>query len=150
MHPNQIGSELTTKRFMKSVSPEPMSGCWIWTGAMQNAYGKIRVMMKDVRAHRASWEIHKGPIPNGVCVLHACDTPLCVNPSHLFLGTQTENMDDRQKKGRIGKTGLHNKIKTHCPSGHMLKDENLYIYKNGRYCKTCRAIYSRNYKESIK
>lgn len=106
--------------------------------------------MKDVRAHRASWEIYKGTIPEGLSVLHSCDTPLCVNPDHLFLGTQQENMTDRTAKGRTGKIGAHNKQKTHCPSGHELQGENLYIYRGGRYCRVCRKNHFRNYKEQLK
>lgn len=150
MTPNQLNSQLTKQRFMSRVSPEALTGCWLWTGAMQHGYGKIRVVMKDVRAHRASWEIHNGPIPDGMCVLHKCDTPLCVNPAHLFLGTQQENIADKQSKGRTGGTGQHNRMKTHCPQGHPLSGENLYTHKGGRQCKTCMAAHSRKYKESKK
>ena len=63
-------------------------------------YGVFCWQSKNVKAHRASWEIYRGPIPTGMHVLHICDMPCCVNPDHLFLGTHKDNMDDRQKKGR--------------------------------------------------
>ena len=150
MLPNIINTELFKSRFMSKVQMDLATGCWNWIGAKQNAYGKVRVMMKDVRAHRASWLMHKGNIPDGYCVLHQCDNPVCVNPDHLFIGTQSDNMGDKQTKGRKGNTGMHNKQKTHCPSGHELQGQNLYVYRGGRYCKTCRNNFSRNYKESIK
>lgn len=135
---------------MSRVSPEGLTGCWLWTGAMQHGYGKVRILMKEVRAHRASWEMHKGPIPEGMNVLHRCDTPMCVNPDHLFLGSQQDNMADKKQKQRNGKTGQHNKAKTHCPIGHPLSGSNLYTYKSGRYCIACRSAASRKAKEARK
>ena len=94
-------------RFDRSYIPEPMSGCWLWVGdyATNTRYGQITSSggakeRKKFRAHRASWELNRGPIPNGLSVLHKCDTPACVNPDHLFLGTQADNMHDMFAKGR--------------------------------------------------
>lgn len=85
--------------------PVPECGCWIWlmtTGYRHGgvSYGRIYQKGLPVFAHRASWHIHKGPIPEGMNVLHKCDTPACVNPDHLFLGTHQDNMRDRGNKGR--------------------------------------------------
>lgn len=77
-----------------------MSGCWLWTAAVVSRYGMFRIGEKNRRAHRASWELLRGPIPAGLCVLHHCDNPLCVNPDHLFLGTAIDNVRDRDRKGR--------------------------------------------------
>lgn len=79
--------------------------CWLWTGPrLRNGYGQIRLPRgKGTTAHRASWMVHCGDIPNGLSVLHRCDVRLCVNPDHLFLGTQQENMTDMVQKGRQGK-----------------------------------------------
>ncbi len=89
--------------FMEKVSPEPMSGCWLWMGrADKVGYGRFG---RGLLAHRAAWQLLVGPIPaltdsERTCVLHRCDVPSCVNPSHLFLGTQRENIADRDAKGR--------------------------------------------------
>lgn len=83
-----------------------LSGCWNWIGSKnRDGYGQIRVERSGFngyfRAHRVSWIYHHGEIPDGLCVLHRCDNPGCVNPEHLFLGTQADNMRDRNAKGRL-------------------------------------------------
>lgn len=87
--------------FMDKVSPEPNSGCWLWTASLDSrGYGQLTLNGKLFRAHRVSYQMHKGPIPDGLHVCHACDVPSCCNPDHLFLGTNLENIQDRCKKGR--------------------------------------------------
>lgn len=79
--------------------------CWLWTGAVNShGYGRLRSGedRSVLRAHRVSWELHFGPIPDGLFVLHYCDNPPCVRPDHLFLGTNTDNLRDASKKGRTG------------------------------------------------
>jgi hypothetical protein len=89
------------ERFERQHVKVPISGCWIWLGheTGSNRYGTLRVDNKQVMAHRFSYERHIGPVGD-LQVLHRCDTPLCVNPHHLFLGTNQDNVDDRQAKGR--------------------------------------------------
>lgn len=78
------------------------SGCWSWLGERnEDGYGKLSVGLKKKFAHRVSWEIHKGPIPPGLCVCHGCDNPSCVNPDHLYVGTHKQNMEDKARKGRV-------------------------------------------------
>jgi hypothetical protein len=82
--------------------PVPECGCWIWMGRMssrQGLYGRPGGYAGGY-AHRLSWTLHKGPIPRGLLVLHKCDTPSCVNPDHLFIGTHLDNTRDRVSKGR--------------------------------------------------
>ncbi len=76
--------------------------CWLWT-AFRNGdgYGIIRINRERTRGtHRVSWELTNGPVPDGLLVLHKCDVPACVNPAHLFLGTNQDNTDDKMRKGR--------------------------------------------------
>lgn len=80
--------------------PEPNTGCWLWTGPVcVKGYGVGR-WNRVTRSHRVSWAAFRGGIPAGMCVCHKCDTPSCVNPDHLFLGTNADNVRDRLQKGR--------------------------------------------------
>lgn len=99
MTPTEVLAE-----FYEKAEPVPEAGCWIWTGhtRTRSGYGAIRYRY----AHRYSYEIHKGKIPKGMCVCHACDTPACVNPDHLWLGTLSDNFADMRKKGRGGNGSL--------------------------------------------
>lgn len=86
-------------RFWANV--QKTSTCWVWTGCQDNyGYGKIRYQGRDQKAHRISWMLHNGPIPEGFMACHTCDNPSCVNPLHLFLGNHTINALDMASKGR--------------------------------------------------
>lgn len=95
-------------RFKNKI--KKLNGCWNWTGAVnQNGYGWVWFNGGPKGTHRVAWQIYRGPIPKGKQVLHRCDNPPCVNPAHLFIGTNRRNVDDKVKKGRQskGENGLN-------------------------------------------
>lgn len=93
------------ERLESGAIPEPNTGCLLWTrGSYPFGYGSISDRGRHLRTHRVSYELHIGPIPPGLFVCHRCDTPACIEPAHLFLGTSSENALDRERKGRGAKT----------------------------------------------
>lgn len=86
-------------RFLSKI--KIIDKCWLWTGATnEHGYGKLSANGSWRLAHRVSWNLSNGEIPDNLQVLHRCDTPACVNPAHLFLGTHADNMRDMKQKGR--------------------------------------------------
>lgn len=101
---DKVKEQDTVTRFWKYTVVAP-DGCWQWTGARDSdGYGLLTTRrsgsIRHMRMHRLSWEIHHGPIPDGLFVLHRCDNPPCARPDHLFLGNNKENATDRHMKGR--------------------------------------------------
>ena len=124
------------ERFDKKWITIPETDCHWWIGCWAGrGYGRMIVDGKKKYAHRLSYEINQGVVPEDMCVCHRCDNVMCVNPEHLFLGTHADNMRDMAEKGRaIG--GMQPK-KTHCPQGHEYSEENTYVYNNTRKCRIC-------------
>ncbi len=90
------------QRLDANTMPEPNTGCWLWIGSIGNqGYGRLYANNKQNLAHRLSWGRFNGVIPKGMYICHKCDVPSCINPDHLFLGTQKDNIRDASKKGRI-------------------------------------------------
>lgn len=113
--------------------------CWIWTGAKtSDGYGMFRFAGVTYRTHRVAWEEANGmPVPEGMVVCHTCDTPPCVNPEHLWIGTPQENNQDKVRKGRQSTSGRPRL--TYCKRGHLMDDDMVYISPDGtRSCRGCR------------
>ncbi|MCX5786077.1 MAG: HNH endonuclease [Elusimicrobia bacterium] len=92
------------QRFWTHVQKGP--GCWEWQAGRKlgkHRYGKFKMNRKTIGAHRVAWEFEKGPVPEGLCVLHHCDNPPCVRPDHLWIGTNLDNIKDRDAKNRQAK-----------------------------------------------
>lgn len=111
------------------------NGCRVFLGARNKKfYGQLRVSGVLKSTHRYSYELFKGKIPSGGQVCHTCDTPQCINPEHLWVGTNLENSLDMVSKGRS-----HGQSKDKCVHGHLLSGNNLYMCPRGyRECRTCR------------
>lgn len=131
------------ERFWAKV--EKTDGCWEWTAFVHpKGYGMFGVGREARRAHRVSYEIANGPIPDGLCVCHSCDNRRCVRPDHLFLGTNQDNVDDKMRKGR-GKNLIADaeRTQTHCLRGHEYTPENTVRYYGKRSCRECRRAACR-------
>ena len=136
--------KLIEERFWEKVNKDTKSGCWEWQSSIRgNGYGAFFTHLKPEGrkchgAHRYSWELANGAIPEGLWVLHKCDNRICVNPDHLFLGDRTDNMRDCAAKGRVSTIGKSRQ--THCKHGHEYTPDNVYINPQGhRRCKTCQC-----------
>ena len=140
----------TIETLMSRVMPITEVGCWIWLGALRCGYGHISWENKPALVHRVMWVLTNGPIPDGMNVCHKCDTPPCCNPTHLFLGTDQDNVHDAVRKGRHAR--MQN---THCPQGHEYTEANTR-YRTGssgrrsKFCATCYRETQRIYKRAYR
>lgn len=143
-------------RFWSRVDRSPGYGphgtCWRWTGGTDGRYGQIWRDGKRVRAHRASWEMALGtPFPPEKDACHHCDTPLCVNPAHVFPGTPSENAIDAVRKGRVVTPAMRdgwvpwNAGLPSCKRGHAFTPENTIRKGVRRSCRTCQRQHQARY-----
>lgn len=117
------------------------SGCWEWISESEARYPLVQIDGVRDRAHRFAWRRVNGPIPDGMVVRHTCDNTICVNPDHLILGTQADNMRDMDERGRRGTWTP----RTHCPQGHEYIEGNIMIDSAGHQrCLTCRRKQRRD------
>lgn len=104
--PPVYGDPRLPARFWRFVDPSGPHGCWLWMRSRNpGGYGKTRWDGRDVLAHRRCWEALMGPVPEGQVLRHSCDTPACVNPGHLQMGTHLDNAQDCSRRGRAAGTG---------------------------------------------
>ena len=119
------------KRFWDKV--EKTDGCWNWKANKANGYGHFSLYGKKIKAHRYSWIMKYGEIPAGMLICHHCDNKACVNPDHLFIGTQSDNLKDCVRKGRkpkLFKPGHKYRFKPgYKPSTRHLNDFDAWIIK---------------------
>ena len=100
------------KRFLAKIEISPLTQCWVWKGRRNlQGYGGFQVSNYHARAHRVAFVLWGAAIPSGMCVCHTCDNPSCVNPEHLFVGSQTDNMADAKSKNRLA-CGARNGMNT--------------------------------------
>lgn len=142
------------KRFWNKVDKKE-NNCWVWKGATEvTGYGKFSLEgstkqnYKTGKAHRLSYEIHFGEIPNGLCVCHTCDNRLCVNPEHLWLGTREDNNKDRKAKGRNGDINgeKHGRVKlkaSYLKDILKKKEEGLSYTRIAKEYGVCQSTISR-------
>lgn len=126
------------KRIAARVEPEPMSGCWLWTGELHRGYGTLELNKRRWRAHRLVYELLVGPVPEGLELDHLCRNKACVSPWHLEAVTHWENCERAKEARNAGIRAVAATI-THCPQGHEYTEATTYIRpSNGwRSCKTC-------------
>jgi hypothetical protein len=137
--PDAIAYPLILRR-MASRARITAAGCWEWTGfVMPNGYAEVSFRSRGIRVHRLMYVISKGPIPEGMDILHSCDNTICFNPSHLSAGTDSENIRQSVERGR------HAKIQnTHCPQGHSYAEHGrLNVGTGWRACRLCERIGQR-------
>jgi hypothetical protein len=142
LHPlnNALGIDVKIiERFLSKVNRDGPNGCWIWTASRsRQGYGQFRFRGQPIHAHRLSYRLSVGPIPDGKHLHHKCQNPACVNPVHLEVLTPREHMEASSPNHSAKR--LRNA--THCKHGHEFTPENTYMYHGFRTCRVCNSARS--------
>lgn len=131
---------------LQRITVDPGRGCWLWEGQIaKNGYGQFRRLKHESwrKAHRESYLAFHGELSESDCVLHHCDTPACVNPAHLYKGTQKQNVADMVSRGRARNGAVQREF---CPRGHELGASNR-LGRRADACKTCHRLRQQKYRE---
>lgn len=141
---------MTLRTLMESwsrfaVVPADRDTCWMWNGSVESkGYGRLHFGGKALKAHRVAYELHRGRIPQGLTIDHLCRNRRCVNPWHLEVVTNRENV----LRGE-GITAQYARA-THCVNGHPFDAENTYMRPEGhRECRACRREQNRKFRRSV-
>lgn len=144
------------QRFWEKVDKRGPNECWPWMGsAHARGYGQIWVNGRLEKATRVSWSLKNGkPFPRHLDACHTCDNPNCVNPSHIWPGTMSDNIKDAYRKGRVVLKPRRKEdypVRLVCPNGHRMTDENTYINRFGtRVCRACAKASRKKYANKMK
>lgn len=135
---NRIAIELNVVqvgRFWSKVNGYGSDGCWLWGDRVDSfGYGHFKLRTRTLKAHRVAWTLKRGPIPDDKTLDHLCRTPRCVNPAHLALVSNKQNILRGASPTAI------NALKTHCSRGHELTGANIRTCRGKRECRLCEEI----------
>jgi hypothetical protein len=138
-------------RLLAKMQPVPWSGCWLWLSATNGKYPHMSVGNKWIYAHRLSYELHKGPIPDGLQIDHLCRVPLCINPDHLEAVSQSVNV---LRSAAPAAARARRWSKTHCPKGHPYDGVNtIWRLRESywvRYCRACKLIWKQRRRAALR
>jgi hypothetical protein len=134
------------QRYWDKISPEPTTGCWLWTAFDQEGYGRFGWRGSVKLAHRVAYEELVGPVPDGLQLDHLCRVRQCCNPLHLEAVPQHVNRERGNYRLGGEKAGAMKRAITHCPRGHEYAGDNLRVTKRGhRKCITCEKLRYREH-----